>query len=146
MTRSLQLADPNCEVTDSDYDAILSAIMESSRGRWFLSEYARRNRHADTHALVSALNNIKETLDFYRRASHPYLIKTAFSSACSTNQPGISVASLPPSKAIPQVRDKTVRTPIAPGNSGGPCNDIAADTSLRVTALCDENGAFEFKD
>jgi hypothetical protein len=53
----VQLVDPKCEVTNSDYDVIESAIMESSRGRWFLSEYARRNRHAQTKLLLSAIYN-----------------------------------------------------------------------------------------
>ena len=30
--------------------------MESLRGRWFLAEYARRNRHADTTMLLKALD------------------------------------------------------------------------------------------
>ena len=29
------------------YEQIEAAVMETSRGRWFLNEYARRNRHAD---------------------------------------------------------------------------------------------------
>ena len=31
---------------DADYDAIRDAFMETSRGRWFLAEYAKRNRNA----------------------------------------------------------------------------------------------------
>ena len=51
------LVDPKCAVTNSDYDAIESALMESSRGRWFLSEYARRIRYTDTDLLLSAIYN-----------------------------------------------------------------------------------------
>ena len=51
------LVDPKRDVTNSDYDAIESAIMESSRGRWFLSEYARRNRYAETKLLLLAIYN-----------------------------------------------------------------------------------------
>ena len=29
--------------SEADYDAIREAFMETSRGRWFLAEYARRN-------------------------------------------------------------------------------------------------------
>jgi hypothetical protein len=56
-TQQYPLVDPKCEVTNSDYDAIESALMESSRGRWFLSEYARRIRHTDTDLLLSAIYN-----------------------------------------------------------------------------------------
>jgi hypothetical protein len=58
LTRT-KLADSNCQVTDSDYDAILSAITETERGRWFLSEYARRNRHADTELILAEINKVK---------------------------------------------------------------------------------------
>ncbi|HEY0293198.1 MAG TPA: hypothetical protein VGC51_12860 [Hansschlegelia sp.] len=33
-----------------DYEAIADAVMETARGRWFLAEYARRNRAAETGA------------------------------------------------------------------------------------------------
>jgi hypothetical protein len=74
-----QLANPDCEVTESDYEAIESAIMESSRGRWFLSEYARRNRHADTNLILSAIDTLKEIIDANRTASPPYLVSTELS-------------------------------------------------------------------
>jgi len=48
--------------TDADYDAICAAVMETVRGRWFLSEYSRRNRHADTELVLSALDRIEATL------------------------------------------------------------------------------------
>jgi len=82
----VQLADPNYQVSDNDYDAIVSAIMETARGRWFLSEYARRNRHADTQMLVTAIDRMKETLDLYGRATRPYQVKTTVSSAYGANQ------------------------------------------------------------
>jgi len=75
-----QLVDPNYVVSDSDYDAIESAIMESSRGRWFLSEYARRNRRADTNLLLSAIDEIRQTINSYKRTSDQYLVKISFSS------------------------------------------------------------------
>ena len=42
----------------ADYDAILAAVMETERGRWFLAEYARRNRHADTAEVLAALERL----------------------------------------------------------------------------------------
>jgi chemotaxis regulatin CheY-phosphate phosphatase CheZ len=46
-------------VTEADYEAIEGAVMETARGRWFLAEYARRNRHADTTMLLKALDRIE---------------------------------------------------------------------------------------
>jgi chemotaxis protein CheZ len=42
----------------ADYDAIFAAVMETERGRWFLAEYARRNRHADTAEVLAALERV----------------------------------------------------------------------------------------
>ncbi len=61
LTRA-QLADPDCPVGDNDYDAIESAIMETARGRWFLFEYARRHRQADTVMVMSAINSLHDSL------------------------------------------------------------------------------------
>src|SRR3954452_4964312 len=47
---------------EADYDAIREAFMETSRGRWFLSEYARRNRNADTRMVLDAVARIEDNL------------------------------------------------------------------------------------
>jgi chemotaxis regulatin CheY-phosphate phosphatase CheZ len=49
-------------LSEADYDAIESAVMETMRGRWFLAEYARRNRNADTTMLITALERIEAAL------------------------------------------------------------------------------------
>ena len=48
--------------TQADYDAITTAFMETARGRWFLAEYARRNRNADTAMVLEAVARIEQTL------------------------------------------------------------------------------------
>jgi hypothetical protein len=48
--------------SEADYDAIREAFMETSRGRWFLGEYAKRNRNADTSMVLDAVARIEETL------------------------------------------------------------------------------------
>ena len=47
---------------DPDYEAILAAVTETARGRWFLDEYARRNRTADTRALLKAMHRIEKAI------------------------------------------------------------------------------------
>lgn len=49
-------------LSEADYEAIESAVVETARGRWFLAEYARRNRHADTATLLTALNRIESVI------------------------------------------------------------------------------------
>ena len=48
--------------SEEDYDAISQAFMETSRGRWFLGEYAKRNRNADTRMVLDAVARIEESL------------------------------------------------------------------------------------
>lgn len=43
---------------DKEYDAILAAVLETPRGRWFIDEFARRNRTADTDKLLTAIEAI----------------------------------------------------------------------------------------
>ena len=47
--------------TQADYDAIAGAFMETARGRWFLAEYARRNRNADTATVLEAVARIESS-------------------------------------------------------------------------------------
>jgi chemotaxis regulatin CheY-phosphate phosphatase CheZ len=46
-------------LSEVDYEQIEGAVMETARGRWFLAEYARRNRNADTTMLLKALDRIE---------------------------------------------------------------------------------------
>ena len=52
---------------EEDYDAISAAFMETSRGRWFLGEYAKRNRNADTRMVLDAVARIEETIAAQKR-------------------------------------------------------------------------------
>lgn len=45
--------------SEADYDAIREAFMETARGRWFLSEYGKRNRNADTTMVLDAVARIE---------------------------------------------------------------------------------------
>ena len=47
---------------DADYDSVYAAVMASEAGRWFLGEYASRNRHADTQTLVGALARVEAAI------------------------------------------------------------------------------------
>src|SRR3954453_3739730 len=49
-------------LSDADYEAIEGAVMETARGRWFLAEFARRNRNADTTMLLKALDRIEAAM------------------------------------------------------------------------------------
>ncbi|WP_315986535.1 hypothetical protein [Microvirga sp. Mcv34] len=55
------MPDEDMHVTfgDLDFNTIEEAVMETARGRWFLKEYARRNRNADTQAVLEAVERLK---------------------------------------------------------------------------------------
>ena len=57
--------------SEEDYDAISEAFMETSRGRWFLGEYAKRNRNADTRMVLDAVARIEETLAAQKQPEPP---------------------------------------------------------------------------
>ena len=47
----------------SDYEAIYEAMMETSRGRWFLNEFVDRNRSADTAMLLEAIAKLESAIN-----------------------------------------------------------------------------------
>jgi hypothetical protein len=55
----MQPVRPEPLLSDEDYGAIEAAVMETARGRWFLAEYARRNRNADTDAVLEAIRRLE---------------------------------------------------------------------------------------
>ena len=55
--------------SEEDYAAIHEAFMETSRGRWFLGEYAKRNRNADTRMVLDAVVRIEESLAAQKQAA-----------------------------------------------------------------------------
>jgi hypothetical protein len=48
---------------DADYEAIREAFMETARGRWFLGEYAKRNRNADTRLVLDQVARIERMVE-----------------------------------------------------------------------------------
>ncbi len=50
------------DFTDSDYEAIEAAVIETARGRWFLAEHAKRNRAAETVALLAAMRKLERAV------------------------------------------------------------------------------------
>ena len=56
---------------EEDYHAISEAFMETARGRWFLAEYAKRNRNADTRLVLDAVARLEESLAAQKQAVEP---------------------------------------------------------------------------
>lgn len=45
-----------------DYEEIEQAVMETARGRWFLTEFARRHKAADTAVLLDAIRRLEDQI------------------------------------------------------------------------------------
>lgn len=56
------LARHSAPPSEADYEAILAAVMETGRGRWFLHEFAQRNRHVETRGVLTAIQRIEGML------------------------------------------------------------------------------------
>ncbi|MDH3579086.1 MAG: hypothetical protein OEM91_00480 [Hyphomicrobiales bacterium] len=50
---------PPSPLRQTDYKAIEEALLDSAQGRWFLSEYSRQNRTADTQMLLDAITKLE---------------------------------------------------------------------------------------
>lgn len=53
---------PGSGIDLDDYTAIEQAVMETSRGRWFLAEFAARNRRSDTTLILEAVSRLERSL------------------------------------------------------------------------------------
>jgi hypothetical protein len=60
---------PNYPDAHTDFDSIEAAVMETERGRAFLHEYAKRNRHADTQVLLTSLSRIEKSIEMRQEPS-----------------------------------------------------------------------------
>jgi hypothetical protein len=66
---------------EEDYEAISHAFMETSRGRWFLGEYAKRNRNADTRMVLDAVARIEQTVTAQKQAAEQAAAETRLAEA-----------------------------------------------------------------
>src|SRR5882757_7582157 len=62
---------------EEDYEAISAAFMETSRGRWFLGEYAKRNRNADTRMVLDAVARIEANIAAQKEAAPEHALADA---------------------------------------------------------------------
>jgi len=58
----MPLPPANPTVSDTEYEAIEAAVKETARGRWFLEEFAQRNRHADTKLVLDAIQRLQRSV------------------------------------------------------------------------------------
>ena len=52
------MSDAALRIEPDEYDAIEQAVLETPRGRWFLQEFARRNRMSGTDEVIGAIERL----------------------------------------------------------------------------------------
>src|ERR1700742_5344570 len=70
--------------SEEDYEAISEAFMETSRGRWFLIEYAKRNRNADTSMVLDAVARIEANIAAQKDAAPEHALAEALAAIRET--------------------------------------------------------------
>lgn len=112
-------------LTDQDYEAILSAVMETSRGRWFLDRYAAANRQADTKTLLDAIHQLEA------------VVREQRSDAAAAPQPAVAPPSPEPGQRLARLRRDIAETltPAEDRPSGGKeVLDLVGDSLGRANA------------
>jgi len=69
-----------------DYEEIERAVMESARGRWFLAEFAKRQRAEDTALILDALHRLEATVVVQSAGTSPVMVRPLVSEAFDSPQ------------------------------------------------------------
>jgi hypothetical protein len=101
--------------SEQDYDAISEAFMETSRGRWFLGEYAKRNRNADTHMVLDAVARIEQSLAAQKRPEPEPVPDTGLSDAIAAIKAALGEARVAAAAAIDGLALEQHLTPVRKG-------------------------------
>jgi hypothetical protein len=100
--------------TEGDYDAICAAVLKTARGRWFLEEFARRNRNADTSRVLGAIERIEAVIRGERSQQA---------------QQGLRVELLEMARTIAQTRAEVAEIKPETGVPGNPAQSGSAAAS-----------------
>ena len=97
--------------SEEDYDAISEAFMETARGRWFLGEYAKRNRNADTRMVLDAVARIEQGL----AAQKPDPLDDGFAEALTAIGGAVEQARTTASAALDRIALEAALAPVRKG-------------------------------
>jgi chemotaxis protein CheZ len=97
-------------LSETDFEAIAEAVQETERGRWFLDEYARRNRHADTRQVLEAIERLQHSLSARTESTHEDSIRLTISDMSDAiARTKAEIAAIKPDEESPgKIEDATV--------------------------------------
>jgi hypothetical protein len=87
---------PDVVLSEPDYRAFSDALNASARGRAFLDEYARRNRHSNTEVLLGAIDRMEGLVRSYTATSEADRIRQelrALLAALDAARPAVDASS-----------------------------------------------------
>jgi hypothetical protein len=76
MDRNMSEPKPSKPMSEAEYQAVEATIAQTARGRWFLAEFARRNRATDSQALLGAICRLEEAVERARRGPDVERLRT----------------------------------------------------------------------
>lgn len=113
---------------EAEYDGVYAAVMATERGRWFLTEYASRNRQTDTHAVLGALARLEAAV---RRNGAVQTPANAADCAEQTRWPDVAAAAERIQDIAFMLRERAVDPDL--------CD--ALDAAVReIAGACDDGG------
>ena len=62
---------------NESFESLEAAVLETSRGRWFLEEYAKRQRSTETLAILEILRKLENTITSNSMSLAPKAAETA---------------------------------------------------------------------
>lgn len=97
-------------LSETDFEAIAAAVQETERGRWFLDEYARRNRHSDTRQVLEAIERLQHNLSTRTESTHEDSIRlTIADMSDAIARTKAEIAAIKPDEESPgKIGDATV--------------------------------------
>ncbi|HUC49129.1 MAG TPA: hypothetical protein VMA30_07045 [Xanthobacteraceae bacterium] len=127
---------------EAEYNAVYAAVTATERGRWFLAEFANRNRKADTDVILAAIARIDAAV---RAGAAPpaALQREALVTTLATAAAAVEVAPAPTGgRDEPSVDEGTARvvapnpSPAGADQEGGDANALSdQDYSDAVAAI-----------
>ncbi|MFV0281714.1 MAG: hypothetical protein ACK5JM_13265 [Rhodoblastus sp.] len=124
----LTLITPPPGLSGADYAMIEQAVMETARGRWFLLEYARRQRAAETQRLSEVVDRLEAMLagNPSAPAREPYVLQDG----CQTIQDGCQTTQNDAALLAERLSDLAWRL-----REDGAHPDLCAELEREVAAL-----------
>ncbi|MEQ9143819.1 MAG: protein phosphatase CheZ [Parvibaculaceae bacterium] len=92
-------SDAGQEKPNDEFETILAAVRETDRGRWFLDEFARRNRTADTNELLAAIEKLNTVATGDAPATVSVLRRELQEMSSTIQQTRVAIASIKPDEA-----------------------------------------------